>query len=92
MGLLIELLIDLILEGSIEISKDERAPKWIRYPLIAIITLVFLVVTFGLIILGIFSLKDNLYIGLFFIIIGFILLISGIIKFTKKYIKRKNII
>ena len=85
MEYLIEILIELILEGSIEISSDEKVPNWIRYPIILFIVLLFTVVIFGMIILGISILKENIYAGLFLIIIGFILLILGIIKFTKKY-------
>lgn len=91
MEFLIELLIELILEGSIEISSDEKVPKWIRYPIIVFIVLVFSVVTFGLIIFGIYMLKDNWYAGLFFIIVGLILLVAAVNKFTKKYIQEKNI-
>lgn len=92
MEFLIEFLVELILEGSMEISKDEKMPKWLRYLCLTIITLVFGVVTIGMFILGIVVGKENIYAGLFFIIIGFILLISGIVKFEKKYIEKRNLI
>lgn len=91
MEFLIELLVELILEGSIEISENKRITKWIRYPVIFLIVSIFAIVILGLIILGIYVLKDALYIGLFFIIIGLILLILAIRKFTQKYIQSKNI-
>ena len=92
MEILIEFLVDLILEGSMEISEDERMPKWLRYICLTIVTLVFGAVTIGLFVLGIFAGKENIYLGIFFILIAFILLISGIVKFEKKYIQKRTLI
>lgn len=92
MELLIEFLVELILEGSMEISEDEKMPKWLRYICLTIVTLFFGTVTIGLFILGVYVGKENIYAGIFFILIAFILLISGIIKFEKKYIEKRNLI
>jgi len=92
MEFLIEFLLDLILEGSMEISEDEKMPKWLRYICLTIVTIVFSTVTIGLFVLGVYVGKENIYIGLFFIIIAFILLISGIVKFEKKYIEKRNLL
>jgi len=92
MELLVEFFVDLILEGSLEISEDERMPKWLRYICLTIVILVFGAVTIGLFILGIFVGKENIYAGIFFILIAFILLISGIVKFEKKYIQKRTLI
>ena len=92
MEFLIEFLVELILEGSMEISEDEKMPKLLRNMCFIILTLVFGVVTIGLFILGIYIGKENIYAGIFCIIIAFTLLISGIIKFENKYILRKNLI
>lgn len=91
MEFIIELLVELIIDGSIEISEDERVSKWIRYPIILVIVLLFSIVIFGLIILGIIFLKDYIYAGLFFIVIGVIMLIAGTMKFAKKYTQKRNI-
>ena len=90
MEFLIEILWDLLLEGSIEISSDKKISKFIRYPLIVVIILFFAVVIFGILILGIASLNENIYLGLLLIIISLIMLISAIIKFRKIYIERKE--
>ena len=92
MEFLIELLVDLILECSMEISEDEKMPKWIRNICLTIVIAVFGIVTIGLLVLGIYIGKENIYIGIFFILIAFILLISGIVKFEKKYIEKRNLI
>ena len=91
MELLIELLLELIVDGSIEVSSNKKLPKWIRYPLI-----VFLILFFGLIYLfifgiGILMLKENIYAGILMIVLGIVLLIFGVIKFKKIYLtKREN--
>jgi len=92
MELLVEFFVDLILEGSMEISEDEKMPKWLRYICLTIVILVFGAVTIGLFVLGIFVGKENIYAGIFFILIAFILLISGIVKFEKKYIQKRTLI
>ena len=92
MEFLIEFLVDLILEGSMEISEDEKMPKWLRYICLTIVTLFFGAVTIGLFILGVYVGKENIYAGIFFILIAFILLISGIVKFEKKYIQKRTLI
>ena len=92
MELLIEFLVDLILEGSLEISEDERMPKWLRYICLTIVITVFSIVITGLFVLGVYIGKENIYAGIFCILIAFILLISGVVKFEKKYIQRRNIL
>lgn len=90
MEFLIEELLDLILEGSIEISSNKKVPKWIRYPLIVIIILFFSVVIFGLLILGITLTKENLLGGILIILLSLILLIGWIVKFRKIYFNKKT--
>lgn len=89
MELLIEILIELILEGSIELGSNKKVPKIIRYPLVLLIILFFIVVIFGVIILGITSLDKNIWAGILLIILGSMLLIAAIIKFKKIYIVKR---
>lgn len=90
MELLIEILLDLIFEGSIEISSNKKVPKWIRYPLIVLITLFFIIVIIGILILGILLFNENIYASLIMIILSLVILVSGITKFKKTYIERKK--
>lgn len=92
MDFLIEILLELIIEGSIEISSNKKVPKWIRYPAIILITLFFTIIIFGVLALGVYILKRNIFVGIVIILIGLILLISGIREFKKKYIEKKNCI
>ncbi len=90
MEFIIELILDLLLEGSIEASKSEKVPKPIRYILIALISLFFLAVIGLIIFLGIDALKNNKLAGIIVISMGVLLLILAIMKFKKIYLKKKK--
>lgn len=88
MEYLFEFILELALGGSIEISKSNKVPKVIRYPLIVIIVLFFLAVIGLIFLTGILILKENVMAGIFFIIIGMFMLVMSIIKFKKVYLKK----
>lgn len=90
MEYIIEFILELIIEGSIELSQSKKVPKIIRYFLISIIVLFFLIVTLGLIIGGILILNKNLLIGIFIIGIGIFLFIASLYKFRKMYLIKSN--
>ncbi len=93
MEYIFEFLLELILEGSIEVSKNRKIPKYIRYPLIVLIILFFIAVIGLVFLAGILSIKENIFVGLIFIVIGLMMLIASIIKFRKTYLiktKTKN--
>ena len=89
MEFIIELILDLLLEGSIEASKSEKVPKPIRYILIALISLFFLSVIGLIIFIGIDTLKNSKLAGIIVISMGVLLLILAIMKFKKIYLKKK---
>lgn len=82
-----EFIVELLLEGSIEISSNKKISKWIRYPLIV---LFFLSVICLILFLGISLFNKNILGGLFVIDIGIILLILSMVKFRKVYIKKEK--
>ena len=90
MDLLIEFILEIILEGSIELVKVEKVPKFIRYPLLTIIILLFLTIILGLLVLGILIIKKELLFGLFIILLGLVLLINIIYKIKKGIKEYKN--
>lgn len=90
MELLFEIILDLILEGSIEASLSKKVPKIIRYLLIVLICLFFIIVILGLFIVGISFLDKNIYASLFMICISVVMLITAIYKFKKVYIKKRT--
>ena len=91
MEFLIELILELIFEGSMEISSNRKVPKIIRYPLIGRIFLLFLFV-FGIILfVAIISYKESIILSILFIIIDIFLVIGFIKKFKELYLSKKNI-
>ena len=90
MDLLLEFILELILEGSIEISSNKKIPKWIRYPLIFIITALFLTIIIGILFLGMYMSKENILLSILLIIISIFLLIGSIKKLKDMYIEKKE--
>ena len=90
MDFIIELILELLLEGSIEISSNKKISKWIRYPLIIFITTIFLSVILLILYLGLSLLNDWFLAGMIFLVIGIIMFISAIIKFKKLYLEKKK--
>lgn len=87
MEFIFEFILELVFECSIEASKSSKIPKFIRYPLIAIIALFFIAVTGLVFLVGIFSLKENIIAGIFFILISFVILVGSARMFKKTYLK-----
>ena len=90
MDILFELLFELIAEGTVELSKSIKVPKYIRYPLIAIIILFFIGIVGIIFLVGLALFKQNNLFGIFFIALALFLLVMGIVKFKKTYMIRKN--
>ncbi|MCI9001088.1 MAG: hypothetical protein HFJ26_09535 [Clostridia bacterium] len=83
-----EFILELVFEGGIEVSKNNNIPKYIRYPLIIIISLFFIAVIGLIFFVGILSLKENMLLGICFILIGLFMLIMSVIKFRKTYFSK----
>lgn len=86
----IEFILDLVLEGSYEVSKNKNIPKIIRYPLILIVVFFFLMVILVIGFLGIIVIRENLYFGLLIILLAIIFLVLGIKKFRKVYLIKSD--
>lgn len=90
MEFIIELILELLLEGSIEVSSNRKVSKWIRYPLIIFIISIFSGVILLIIFLGLSLLNDWFLAGILFLIIGIVMFSSAVIKFKKLYIEKKK--
>ncbi len=90
MEYIFEFILELVLEGSIEVSKKKNIPKYIRYPLIFVIVLFFIAVIGLILLVGVLSMKENMLLGIFFILVGLFLLIMSILKFKKIYLEKTN--
>ncbi len=90
MELLLEIIFELIVEGSAEVAKNRKISKWIRYPIAVLISL-FIIAIIGLLTFIGFALIIKGYIyaklaGILFLIFDIILIISAV-KNIKKEIK-----
>ncbi len=89
MDFLFEFMLDLVLDGSIEIIKNNKVPKWIRIILFIFIA-VFLAAVIGVMYYFAFYILDKSIIGavLIFLVATF-LFVCIIFKFIKTYISKK---
>lgn len=91
MDFIIELILELLFEGMMEASKSNKIPNFIRYPLVIIIVLFFILVIGFIFVVSILAFKESVIAGLLLIIIDLFLLVRCIAKFRKEYlIKKKN--
>lgn len=89
MEFLIEGLLDLIVEGSMEASQNKKVPKGIRYLLIAFVVLIFATIILGLFTLEILIFNKNKLGGIFTLLVSIFLFVGTIIKFRNVYLKKK---
>lgn len=94
MELLFEIIFELIVEGSTEVAKSQKVSKWIRYPIILLLSL-FIIFIIGLIgyisIVSIFNNDLNhRLVGVILLIFDIFLVVSSIIKIKSEINNRKN--
>ena len=92
MDFIIELIFEFLFGGMIETSKSNKVPKFIRYPLIAIILLFFVLVIGFIFIVSILAFKESIIAGILLIIIDLFLFVGSIYKFRKEYFSKNNYI
>lgn len=89
MEFLLELLFDLITEGTVELSQNVKVPKIIRYPLIVIIVIFFVAVIGVMVLASVLALRQNLPFGILLSALTLFLLVTGVLKFRKIYLSKK---
>ena len=89
MDLIIEFIGEFIIEGIIELIQNKKISKWIRYPLLLVISAFYslIIVALGIIMIKVFS--ENILFGVCLLIIE-IILILGIICIIKKAMNKKR--
>ncbi len=90
MDLIIEFVVELALEGVMEVGTNKKVPKWLRYPALILILLIYTILIGGLLLIGINLLKTKLLGGIVIILIDIILLLLTIYTFIKKIKEKKN--
>ena len=90
MELLFEFLVELLTDGVVEASKSKKVPKPIRYFLIVLIALSWLVLVVGVFVLGVLMLNHSKTNGVVIILIGVAIAFISVKKFIKTYVGKKK--
>lgn len=87
---IIELILELIMEGSVSICKSKKVSKWIRYPLIFLVSLISLGIV-GIVLVTAFDVMDDSIIGgLAILAIAIFILVCMIREIVKTYNEKKS--
>ena len=84
MDFLIELIGEILIEGSFELATNKKVSKWIRYPLLGILIVLYSMIIFGILFVGINSINENLMLSIILIIISILMLVGTIVAFRRK--------
>ena len=87
---IIEIILELVLEESIEASKSSKIPKPVRYLITAMIVLLFIAFIGFIFWVGVIVLNDNIPAGIFLILMGVVMTLLGVIKFIKTYLTKRR--
>lgn len=82
------IIIELLFEGTFSIITNKKISMWIRIPVLIVVILLFSLMIFGIIGLGVSLIKVNPLAALFMIILGIIILVLSVIQFRKQYLKK----
>ena len=83
MEIIVDFLLELILEGSEEVSANKRISRWIRYPLIVLIGLFYIAVISIIFLVASKVFEENRLISIVLLLLDVFLSIRTIIKFKK---------
>lgn len=86
MEFLIELILDLFLDGTLEILPNKKIPKWVRYTLGSIAFALIGAVMLAIFVVGALLMPDMLWAGILFEVVGVVFLVA----FIRKCIKIKK--
>ena len=90
MDFILELLFELFVEGTLELSKNIKVPKTIRYPLLGLIILFVIAVIVGIFVLGIALFTEDIFFSIMMFALGAFFLVGISIK-TYKFFKNKKL-
>ena len=88
MEFLFEILLELILEGTMTASQNKKVPKLVRVVLIVLISAFYLSVIGLILFIGVTCWKTNKIGGLIIITIGSVIFIMAAVKFRKMYLDK----
>lgn len=84
MDFVVELVVELLMEGSVSTIHNPKISKWIRYPILFLLIIVYSIVVFGIGILGISLMPKHWQIGVFLFTISIVLFLASAYRYKKK--------
>lgn len=90
MALIIEFVGEVIIEGIIELIQNKKISKWIRYPLLIIISLFYTAIIAAITFVSIKYFSKNSLLSIFLLSVD-VLLIVGLVSIIRKSINKKEI-
>lgn len=84
MDFFIELIGEILIEGSFELATNNKISKWIGYPILLLLIIFYSIIIFGILFIGINSINENLGLSIILIVISIVLLIGTIVAFRRK--------
>lgn len=89
---LAELILEIFVEGGMDVVADPKVSRKIRYPWAILLSLFFILIIGGLIVFGIIFFKDNTPAAILFLAVGIFLLIGLIVRMHKIRKEKMNTI
>ena len=86
---IMELLLELVLEGTLALSQSRKVPFFIRCFLIALIVLFFVAVIALIFLTGYLLFEENVLASMGMLLLGIFMLVASVMKFRKVYLLRK---
>lgn len=90
MDFIIELILELLLEGSIELGTSKKISKYIRYPILILLLLFYLAIIGLVLFVGISALSESLIGGIILIVLNVFLVAATILGFRKKLKEKRK--
>ena len=87
---ILAILVELFVEGTVELSKNVKVPKAIRYPLLGLIILFILAVIVGIFILGFNLLTEDILLSVVIFSIGAVFIAGLSVKIYKLFKNRNS--
>ena len=89
MEFFLEIVFEFLFEGIIEVIKNKKVSKWIRYPLFILVTLLYTCISFLFFSLAFSFIRESLLTFIILFIIGLAILIIYLLFIRKLYISKE---
>lgn len=87
MEIIVEFILEIVFESLFYVGTDKKRSKWIRYPIIFLFFVIYLLLITVIAYLAVLGFEKNIFIGMLLIIIDVVIIVATISKFKKEYRK-----